>query len=161
MTNRLTLALTLGLAAASAATAQEAESEFAIGREEYLAACAACHGENADGNGPIASMFKDPVPGLTRLSADNDGVFPTLAVFQIVDGRTAVRAHGNPMPVFGRRYQTEIAGDFGPYGTEQAVRGRVLELVYYLQSIQAHRRGANRRGPVSAPRAQCAPEAKP
>jgi mono/diheme cytochrome c family protein len=128
--------LCLAAASATALAAQEVDPEFAVGREEYLAACAACHGENADGNGPIATMFKDPVPGLTRLSADNDGVFPTLAVFQIVDGRTAVRAHGNPMPVFGRRYQTEIAGDFGPYGGEQVVRARVLELVYYLQSIQ-------------------------
>ncbi len=123
------------LLSAGAVWAQE-DGEFAAGREEYLAACAACHGENADGNGPIATMFRDPVPGLTGIAADNGGVFPVVDIVMIVDGRTGVRAHGDPMPVFGRRYQTELAGEIGARGGEEAVRGQVLELVYYLQSIQ-------------------------
>jgi len=124
------------LAFAGSAIAQDAADEFAAGREEYLAACAACHGENADGNGPIATMFKVPVPDLRKISAGNDGVFPTLAVFQIVDGRTGIRGHGDPMPLFGNRYKAELAGEIGIYGAEQLVRSRVLELVYYLESIQ-------------------------
>lgn len=124
------------LLCASVASAQPVDPEFARGDDEYMAACAACHGENADGNGPIASMFREPVPGLRRLAADNHGVFPVLAIFQIIDGRTAVRAHGNPMPVFGARYRTEIGTEVGAWGAEPAVRGRVLELVHYLQSIQ-------------------------
>lgn len=129
----LSVALTLG---GTAAVAQDVNPEFARGYNEYMAACAACHGETADGNGPIAEMFQSGVPNLTQIAARNDGVFPTLEVFQIVDGRTGVRAHGAPMPVFGGRYRTEIGTELGPFGAEAAVRARVLELVYYLQSIQ-------------------------
>jgi mono/diheme cytochrome c family protein len=120
----------------TAAAAQTDADEFALGRAEYLAACAACHGENGDGNGPIATMFSGKVPDVTGLSARNDGVFPTVKIFQIIDGRTGIRAHGNPMPIFGNRYLREVGDAFGPYGTETEVRARVLELVFYIQSIQ-------------------------
>ena len=123
-------------ALASAAVAQDPGEEFAAGREEYLEACAACHGENADGNGPIATMFKERVPDLRKIAAGNDGVFPTLEIFQIIDGRTGIRGHGAPMPLFGKRYKAELEDEIGPYGAEQVVRARVLELVLYLQSIQ-------------------------
>ncbi|MGA0778862.1 MAG: c-type cytochrome, partial [Gemmobacter sp.] len=135
----------LALAALIAATAQIATApiataaggdEFERGKEEYLAACASCHGEAADGKGPIASMFRTPVPALTDLAARNDGVFPFLDVMHVIDGRTAVRAQGNPMPIFGRRYTTEIGEHAGLFGAEILVRSRVLELVSYLQSIQ-------------------------
>lgn len=119
-----------------AAPALAQGDEFAAGRQEYLAACAACHGENADGNGPIASMFTSPVPNLRQIAARNDGVFPTLKVFMVVDGRTGIKAHGDPMPMFGRRYEAEAEDLAGPFGAEQMVRARVLELVYYLESIQ-------------------------
>lgn len=129
-------ALAVLLTLAAPALAQDADPEFARGRDEYLAACAACHGEAADGNGPIATMFREPVPGLRGLAAANDGAFPTLDVFMIIDGRTGVRAHGAPMPLFGARYKAEIGQQLGPFGAEQALRARVLELVYYLDSIQ-------------------------
>jgi mono/diheme cytochrome c family protein len=123
------LSLMMSLSPASA-------EDFAAGKTEYLAACAACHGEAADGNGPIASMFSGKVPGLTDLAAGNDGVFPTLAIMQIIDGRTAVRAHGDPMPLFGNRYKADAVDLAGIYGAEQIVRARLTELVLYLQSIQ-------------------------
>ena len=123
------------LVVAGPALAQNGNSEFARGAEEYMVACAACHGEQADGNGPIATMFKGVVPDLRKITASNDGEFPTLKVFQIIDGRSGVAAHGAPMPIFGNRYKVE-AGDIGAYGNESAVRARVLELVYYLESIQ-------------------------
>lgn len=117
------------------AQAQMAEDEYAAGRAEYMAACAACHGEALDGNGPIAVMFSGKVPRLTQLAQANDGVFPTLAVFQTIDGRTKIKAHGDPMPLFGNRYTIE-SGAAGAYGSEAAVRARILELIYFLQSVQ-------------------------
>lgn len=113
-----------------------ADDEFAAGKAEYMAACAACHGEAADGNGPIASMFREKVPDLTGLAARNDGEFPFLDVFHVVDGRSAIRAHGNPMPVFGNRYQVDAEHGNNIFGAESLVRARVTELVLYLQSIQ-------------------------
>ncbi|MDH3264656.1 MAG: cytochrome c [Paracoccaceae bacterium] len=123
-------------ACALAAPALAQDDEFAAGRGEYLAACAACHGENADGNGPIGTMFTTPIPDLRKITARNDGVFPTLKIFMIVDGRTGIKAHGDPMPLFGNRYEAEVGESGGPFGSEQLVRARVLELVYYLESIQ-------------------------
>lgn len=133
---RILSALAVATALALPVTAQEYPQEFEAGRAEYLAACAACHGENADGNGPIAIMFDKPVPGLRGMAAANEGEFPLLETFMIVDGRTGIRGHGNPMPVFGNRYKAELGAALGDYGSETAVRARVLELVYYLQAIQ-------------------------
>ena len=127
--------LAAGLVMGAQSAAAE-ESEFAAGKAEYMAACAACHGEAADGNGPIATMFKTRVPDLRKIAAANDGVFPFLDVFHVVDGRTAVRAHGNPMPVFGNRYTAEAEEHGTLFGTETQARARVTELVLYLQSIQ-------------------------
>lgn len=124
------------LSAGLPAHSQDAGDEFAAGRAEFMSACAACHGENADGNGPIAELFKGTVPDLRKIAAANDGKFPVLKVFQVIDGRSGVRAHGNPMPVFGNRYSLDVARTTGEYGAEPIVRARVLELVYYLQSIQ-------------------------
>jgi mono/diheme cytochrome c family protein len=123
-------------ALASDVAAQTDADEFAIGKAEYLSACSACHGDAADGNGPIASMFRGPVPDLTGLAQRNEGAFPFLKVFQIIDGRSVVRAHGDPMPVFGGRFRAEAEAGGTIFGSEAIARGRLLELVLYLQSIQ-------------------------
>jgi mono/diheme cytochrome c family protein len=126
----------LALAAAPALAQETDTATLEAGQAEYMAACAACHGEAADGNGPIATMFRDPVPNLTGLAARNDGQFPMLDVIHIIDGRADVRAHGNPMPVFGARYARDVGTTAGDYGAEQQIRGRVLSLALYLASIQ-------------------------
>ena len=60
-----------------------------------------------------------------------------MQVFQVIDGRSLVSGHGTrEMPIWGRRYQEEVGEKYGPYGGEIAIRARVLELVYYIQSIQ-------------------------
>jgi mono/diheme cytochrome c family protein len=120
---------------ASMAWAQDANTEFSVGKQEYLTSCSACHGETADGNGPISTMFKTRVPDLRKIAANNDGVFPLLKVIQVIDGRAVVRGHGNPMPLFGRRFSAE-AEDPAMMGAEAITRGRVLELALYIQSIQ-------------------------
>ena len=118
------------------AAAQAEADEFDPGKAEYLTACAACHGDAADGKGPIASMFRAPVPDLTGLAQRNDGEFPFLKVFQIIDGRAKLRAHGDPMPIFGSRFRAEAESEGTAYGSEAITRARLLELVLYLQSIQ-------------------------
>lgn len=125
-----------GVVAATAVLAQDATGEYAVGRDEYLVACAACHGEKADGNGEIATMFKQRVPDLTGIAKRNDGVFPLLQVIQAIDGRAVVRGHGNPMPVFGNRYRAKAGDEHAILGAEAIARGRVLELALYIQSIQ-------------------------
>ncbi|EAU43947.1 c-type cytochrome [Salipiger bermudensis] len=126
-----TIAGVLALALPFAAPADEA------GKIEYMNHCAACHGESAVGDGPLAELMTVPVPDLTQVSAQNDGVFPMLEMIQVVDGRTGIRGHGYPMPVWGARFKSEVEGDIGAYASEIVVRGRILSLAYYLESIQA------------------------
>ncbi len=125
-----------GILVASTVLAQDADKEFAAGRDEYLASCAACHGEAGDGNGEIAVMFKEGVPDLTGITKRNDGVFPMLRIIQSIDGRAVIRGHGNPMPVFGNRFRAATTSENALLGAEAIARGRVLELALYIQSIQ-------------------------
>ena len=130
-TTRLAAAvLALGLAAAPAPADQ-------LGAAEFDTSCAACHGTDAAaGDAPLAGLLTVPVPDLTTLAARNDGRFPMLEVMQIIDGRSGVRGHGGPMPVWGDRYAIEMGQDVGNVAREIEVRGRVLSLALYLQSIQ-------------------------
>jgi hypothetical protein len=74
---------------------------------------------------------------LTQLTRINDGRFPFLEAFQIIDGRQEIAVHGpRTMPIWGDRYNAEAAMKYGPYTTETLVRGRILELVQYLVAIQ-------------------------
>lgn len=104
------------------------------GQLTYEQYCAACHGEYGMGQGAIAEVLTAEVPDLTTLAARNDGVFPMLQVIHVIDGRTGLRAHGGPMPVFGALFSDDE--DMGPYGGPVYTRGKILSLAYYLESIQ-------------------------
>jgi hypothetical protein len=123
-------------AAALSLTATGATAQSAAGLEEYVQACASCHGIAGQGNGPLAEFMTVEVPDLTRIAMENDGVFPMNQVIQIIDGRTGVRGHGSEMPVWGRRYQVELTPDTGEYGAEVLIRGRILALATHLEAIQ-------------------------
>lgn len=125
------------LAATVAVPATGHAQETQIGADEYAASCSICHGADGRGHGEFASVLKVQPSDLTMLAKENDGQFPFLKVFQTIDGRTQIGAHGTrDMPIWGRRYSEDIGEKFGPYGGEIAIRARVMELVYYLQSIQ-------------------------
>jgi len=54
-----------------------------------------------------------------------------------IDGRDEVAAHGDrDMPVWGNRYRKEAANEYSWFGSEEIVMGRILEIVYAIQSIQ-------------------------
>ena len=105
------------------------------GEQEYLVACAGCHGESAMGDGPLAELLKISPPSLLELTRANDGRFPFEMVLVTIDGRDGVRAHGSPMPIWGERFQASATSQRGETA-EMVARGRILSLVYYLQSIQ-------------------------
>ncbi len=113
------------------------------GEREFMNSCAVCHGADGTGNGPLAKVMNTGAPDLTLLAQNNDGEFPMLAVVHIIDGRTGVRSHGSEMPdwaggmpVWGDRFVAEAGEQYGTYGGELFVRGRVLALADYLESIQ-------------------------
>jgi mono/diheme cytochrome c family protein len=110
-----------------------AEEEI-IGSDEFLSSCASCHGVGAKGDGEKAKDLDIAPTDLTLLAKENDGVYPSLEIFQIIDGRTEASGHGDRlMPVWGDRYNTEIGGAFGG---EAAMRERVSKLVSYIQTLQ-------------------------
>lgn len=105
-----------------------------IGQNAYLKNCSACHGLSASGDGPLASYLTPRPPDLTRLASRNQGEFPTLSVIETIDGRRAVKAHGDrEMPVWGAEFGKRRAGT---PGTETAIRGEIQLLVEFLRSVQ-------------------------
>ena len=136
------IALTLFLVS-SAAHAEE----DTIGADEYRISCLSCHGVGGRGNGPLAEFLTVKPTDLTMLAKNNGGQYPNLKaghypflrVYQVIDGRADVAVHGErAMPVWGNRYLAQQPGGVSSYGGdyEKVVRGRILELVYYIQSIQ-------------------------
>jgi len=121
-----------GMLAATAGTAFAEDP----GKREYMVACAGCHGESGKGQGPFAELLKMDTPGLTGLAAANDGSFPYLEAFMVVDGRSGLRGHGGAMPIWGDRYSNSAQEEFGVFGAEVVTRGRIAVLVDYLMSIQ-------------------------
>lgn len=104
------------------------------GKDLYVRYCGACHGPVGKGDG-VAGTFMRPKPAdLTQIAKKNDGVFPFEDTVRIIDGRTTVRAHGDPdMPVWG-----EILRDDPAWGMSRrtAVRGTLVFITEYLRKIQ-------------------------
>lgn len=119
---------------ASPALAQD----HAAGAQEYMIACAGCHGESAKGDGPIAGLLEIDTPDLTRLAAQAGGRFPYEEALGTIDGRNEIRAHGSAMPVWGDRFFVSAAMSDGPDPAQADLiaKGRMLALVGYLGSIQ-------------------------
>jgi mono/diheme cytochrome c family protein len=132
------------LLAASAAFAQDGPTEeLELGRAEYMIACAGCHGESGKGDGPLAGLLDISTPDLTELSKRYSGSFPFRNTLLLIDGRNDIRAHGSEMPVWGDRYMSSAESvamaQFPGMSRKVAdaiTRGRLLSLVYYLESIQ-------------------------
>jgi mono/diheme cytochrome c family protein len=102
------------------------------GRETFRMYCAACHGTDARGDGPLASSMRRRPPNLTELAKRNGGQYPAALVFRTIDGRQPVRGHGGPdMPVWGDAFMKSQHG-----GDEAAVKQRIEALVTFLESIQ-------------------------
>ena len=104
------------------------------GKLEYQDYCAACHGPAGKGNGPMSELWKKPPADLTQLSKKNNGQYPFWRVYRTIDGREEVVAHGpRAMPVWGARFLMQEGG--APLD-EHTVLGRILALVYYVESLQ-------------------------
>lgn len=71
------------------------------GAKLFALHCAACHGRDAEGAGPMSEALTQTPPDLTGLSARNGDRFPAETVASQIDGRAATIAHGGPMPIYG------------------------------------------------------------
>jgi mono/diheme cytochrome c family protein len=132
-----TLILTTTSSFGTMAFAQKEKAD--VGKLEFEAHCAVCHGMDATGNGPYLSSLKVAPPDLTLIAKNNAGVFPADHLIDVIDGRAQVTSHGSrDMPIWGDRYAISAAEHFAgsPYDQEAYIRGRVLILVDYLRRIQ-------------------------
>lgn len=110
----------------------------APGQEAYALACAQCHGMQGRGDGPLRQFLTTPPSDLTTLrQRDPNRQFPFYRVFQMVDGRTLVPVHGTrEMPAWGAVFSIEAGSRFGEFGRETYTRGRIVELVQYIEAQQ-------------------------
>ena len=135
------------LTAVFAAAAQAAE-DVDVGKAEFQSSCASCHGADGKGKGPVSEQLKVPPPDLTILAKNNNGVFPTNAVYESIYGSKIIPAHGTrEMPIWGERFNpiVNLPHNVDPSywkmaGPEQSpqvvVRTRILAVIDYLSRIQ-------------------------
>ncbi len=114
-------------------TAEPLEERQVLGALSYRIHCLNCHGSSGNGDGPMAELLKIAPADLTLLAKRQGGEFPAERVYQAIDGRQEIAAHGpRQMPVWGIGFQ-----DPGrDADQEDAVRNKILDLVAYLKTMQ-------------------------
>lgn len=129
-------------------TAAAQAEDVDIGKSEFQSSCASCHGADAKGKGPVSDQLKIPPPDLTMLAKNNNGVFPTNAVYETIYGSKTIPAHGTrEMPIWGERFNpiVNLPHEVDPSywklaGREQSpeivVRTRILAVIDYLNRVQ-------------------------
>ena len=119
----------LGIALMLAVPAFAAED---TGARLYFNHCAACHGDDGEGTGPVASSLRVAVPNLRALAQRNGGVFPAEAVTAYVDGRNALAVHGDrQMPIWGDVFRGPEQGT-----AQRTVRRRIAAIVEFISMLQ-------------------------
>jgi len=123
------------LVAAGIGLAQTFEPLDLSGEELFMRYCAACHGVDAKGTGPVARTLNKQVPDLTALSRTRNGEYPARAVREAIDGRSMAISHGTrQMPVWGYEFWVEEGADVV---AERTAREMIDRIVDYLETIQA------------------------
>jgi len=113
-----------------------------VGRLEYVDSCAVCHGDRGKGDGPLAASLKKSPIDLTKIQKNKIGLFPFDRLYEVIDGRKVVGAHGSrEMPVWGDQYIGQAVGSTGGFGItpkdrESFVRGRIIALIGYIYTLQ-------------------------
>jgi mono/diheme cytochrome c family protein len=110
-------------------------------QQDFQFHCAACHGANGKGDGPVARVLKITPPDLTRITERNGGAFPQAAVFETIIGRDMPISHGTrEMPVWGDLFLGEVLNESVTVEEAQEATAEVTErigrLVKYLETIQ-------------------------
>ena len=101
------------------------------GQQMFKEYCAACHGSDGKGQGPLAAMLKTPPPDLTTLAKRHLGKFPSSYVKSVLEFGPGPSAHGSSeMPTWGPIFR------FNDKQNERIVQLRIKNLCDFLASIQ-------------------------
>jgi len=131
-TIRFVLASAVFLLGVNATAAQDIEEGAALFQNH----CASCHGLDADGKGPMAAVLTVQPKDLTQLSAEGDGVFPTVRVVMRIDGREPLVSHGSLMPVYGDFFEGNDTPLKAANGQPILTSRAIVDLVSYLEGLQ-------------------------
>ncbi|WP_288254220.1 cytochrome c [uncultured Hydrogenophaga sp.] len=133
--------LLAGLLGALAAQAQAPQASVDLGKLEFTDNCAACHGVDGKGNGPLGGLLQKSPPDLSQLAKKNGGVLPVNRMYAVIEGTAAIPSHGvRDMPIWGREYRIEegqrLREARGLYEPAEVVRARILTLIEYISRLQ-------------------------
>ncbi|MDD2919288.1 c-type cytochrome [Rhodoferax sp.] len=131
------MAVSLALCS-GAVFAQRAKTD--LGKMEFDANCAVCHGADGKGNGSLRELLRVSPTDLTQLAKKNQGILPMGRMYEVIDGAN-VPSHGTrDMPIWGRTYQAENAQNLlearGSFDAQALVRARILALIEYINRLQ-------------------------
>jgi mono/diheme cytochrome c family protein len=125
-----TVAATLVVCLLVAPYARAADGD--LGARLYFNHCAACHGADGEGGGPVATTINLAMPNLRDVAMRNGGVFPAAAVTAYIDGRDMPASHGErQMPIWGDVFRGAEQGT-----AERTARRRIAALVDFIESLQ-------------------------
>ena len=113
--------------------------EIDFGKASFDRNCAVCHGPDGAGDGPVAELFAQRPRNLKTLAKDNGGPFPFSETYQSINGRRDIAGHGSSeMPIWGDIFMADALPKTMHPGVsaEEIVQGRILSVVYYLETIQ-------------------------
>lgn len=116
------------------------EKVVANGRRLYQWYCEFCHGMKGKGDGPMAASLTVKPADLTQIRKKHGGKFPFWETYRQIEGEDGsqqeVKGHGSRvMPLWGTVFKQQEERK-EPYLQEDLVIGRLLSLMYYLESIQ-------------------------
>jgi mono/diheme cytochrome c family protein len=101
------------------------------GEQMFKQYCAACHGADAKGKGPLASLLITPPSDLTTLAKRHLGKFPYDYVSNVLEFGPGFSAHGSSdMPTWGPIFR------YFDKQNERVVQQRIKNLCNYLASLQ-------------------------
>ncbi|MFY0692714.1 MAG: cytochrome c [Paracoccaceae bacterium] len=135
---RTAIYLGFTVAALGIATSAMAQDAF-LGKPEYDQRCAVCHGAEGAGDGAVGALFAQAPRDLRTLAAQNGGVFPFADVYQAIEGRREIAAHGgSEMPIWGDYLLAEALErrNVSPYDAQLVVEARIIALTQYISSLQ-------------------------
>ena len=91
--------------------------------------CAACHGVDAKGHGPVGRVLRKPAPDLTTLAKRHGGKFPYDYVMGMLSFTPGVSSHGSgDMPTWGALFEY--------YYDKKSAQQRIQNVSDYLASLQ-------------------------
>ena len=126
----------LALAAACLVQSPAFAQGAGTGQELFQHYCAACHGIEGRGDGPMAPILLLKPANLRRLSALNNGTFPVKRVVMRIDGRDPLVAHGSMMPVYGDVFDGEDTPLKAETGQPIMTSRLIVDVVEYLEGLQ-------------------------